>query len=218
MASDLVGTTTLVPPAELHHFHRNARIGDVDAIASSLIAHGQYTPIIVNTGDQTGRPNEVLAGNHTLMAFQTLAVRNPFEKQWNAIKVHWVDVDDTGADRINIVDNRAFEQGEGIDTTIAFEMLKELETLDGTGYGQADLDAMDKLMDGVEPPAEPDPKPPPPDRAERAIGYTIVFDDHDQEQRWFEFVKWLKTEYEDDDLTLAERLIEHLDATAGQRA
>ncbi|WP_233717036.1 hypothetical protein [Mycolicibacterium vinylchloridicum] len=41
----------------------------MDAIAESLSqSYGQYRTIVVNKGTLTGRPNEVLAGDHTLMA------------------------------------------------------------------------------------------------------------------------------------------------------
>ena len=54
------------PVDDLAPYHRNPRRGDVKAIARSLETNGQYRPIVVNLGTHTGRPNEVLAGNHTL--------------------------------------------------------------------------------------------------------------------------------------------------------
>jgi hypothetical protein len=218
MASELSGTTTVVPTSELTLFHRNARKGDVDAIMASLVANGQYTPIVVNTGTQTGRPNEVLAGNHTLLAFRSLRAINPFEHGWDLIKVHWVDEDDEGASRINAADNQTWELGEGTDREMVFELLGEIGTK-GTGYSDDEFDALEKAIAKAADAGDEDPEPPPTqEKAERAIGYTIVFDDVEQEGRWFEFVRWLKSEYPDDDLTIAERLLTHLDATAGQRA
>lgn len=60
--------------AELSTFERNPRRGDVAAIAESLTRHGQYRPIVVNAGSLTGRVNEVLAGNHTLLAAKHLGL------------------------------------------------------------------------------------------------------------------------------------------------
>lgn len=53
---------------ELSTYHRNPRRGAVGMIAESLKARGQYRAIVVNLGRLTGRPLEVLAGNHTLLA------------------------------------------------------------------------------------------------------------------------------------------------------
>lgn len=222
------GTTTLVRPAELSTFHRNARIGDVDAIAGSLKANGQFKPIVVNIGTHTSRPNEVLAGNHTLKAFRDLAEQNPFDERWTYISVHWVDVDDDMATRIVLVDNRTFEQGEfDADTLVA--LLNTVGTT-GTAYSDADLDALEATLDrppvegsedndnGDDPPlSEPDPPPLGP-ASEPAVSYTITFDDEAQQDAWFAFVKWLKDQYPDPDLTLAERLVSHLQDTAKERA
>lgn len=56
------------PVDDLNLFHKNPRQGDITAIAESLAVRGQYRPIVVNEGTLTGRPLEVLAGNHTLLA------------------------------------------------------------------------------------------------------------------------------------------------------
>jgi hypothetical protein len=220
--SPLVGTTTLVKPSELSVFHRNARIGDVDAIAGSLKANGQFKPLVVNIGTHTGRPNEVLAGNHTLKAFRDLAEQNPFDQRWAHVAVHWVDVDDDMATRIVLVDNRSFDAGE-FDTDTLVALLGEVGTT-GTGYSDADLDALEATLDrpaapDVEPPEE-DPELEPPvlgPASESAISFTITFDDEPQQEMWFAFVKWLKDQYPDPDLTLAERVVSHLNETEGSR-
>ena len=220
-SASAVGTTTLVRPADLSTFHKNARIGDVDAIAGSLKANGQFKPIVVNIGTHTGRPHEVLAGNHTLKAFRNLAEQNPFDEQWSHIAVHWVDVDEDMATRIVLVDNRSFEQGEfDADTLVA--LLNTVGTT-GTAYSDADLDALEATLDKppageTDEPDAPEPDPPPlPPQVEAAVSYTITFDDENQQESWFAFVKWLKEQYPSDDLTLAERLVEHLQDTAGER-
>lgn len=84
--------------SELVTFERNPRRGDVDAIAESLTKHGQYRPIVVNAGTKTGRKNEVLAGNHTLLAARQLG--------WEAIECALVDYDEKDARSVVLADNR----------------------------------------------------------------------------------------------------------------
>lgn len=124
-----------VPIGGLNPYHRNPRNGDIPAIVKSLTVNGQYKAIVVNRGTHTGRPNEILAGNHTYAAAVELG--------WDRIAVTWVDVDDEAAARIVIVDNRTSDLA-GYDTTLLAEILAELPSLDGTGYDQ---DALDELLD-----------------------------------------------------------------------
>lgn len=221
MASEpsvLVGTTTRVSPAELSIYHRNARVGDVDAVMGSLKANGQFKPLCVNIGTKTGRPNEVLAGNHTLKAFRNLAEQNPFDDQWSKIAVHWVDVDDEMATRIVLVDNRSFEDG-GFDVAELVELLNEVGTT-GTGYSDADLDDLEAAINRIVGPGDRGdgaPALPGDDTDDKAIRYTIVFDDEDQQDSWFGFIKLLKDQYPDTGMTVAERITEHLKDTAGER-
>ncbi|SLH43249.1 hypothetical protein [Mycobacteroides abscessus] len=221
MASEpsvLVGTTTRVSPAELSIYHRNARVGDVDAVMGSLKANGQFKPLCVNIGTKTGRPNEVLAGNHTLKAFRNLAEQNPFDDQWSKIAVHWVDVDDEMATRIVLVDNRSFEDG-GFDVAELVELLNEVGTT-GTGYSDSDLDDLEAAINRIVGPGDRGdgaPALPGDDTDDKAIRYTIVFDDEDQQDSWFGFIKLLKDQYPDTGMTVAERIAEHLKDTAGER-
>lgn len=142
MAS-LTGKTTAVAPSTLNVFHRNPRHGDTAAIAASLKAHGQYKPITVNIGTSTGRPHEVLAGNHTLMAFRDLAERDAFDDRWAKILVHWVDVDDDMCNRIVIADNRTSELGYTDNDTL-HELLASFEGTDlsGLGFTTEDITAL----------------------------------------------------------------------------
>ncbi len=127
-----------VPVDDLARYHRNPRRGNVEAVAESLRVNGQFKPIVANRGTLTGRPNEILAGNHTLDAAILCG--------WDRIAVTWVDVDDEAAARIVIVDNRTSDLA-GYDTVLLADILAELPDLDGTGYDQ---DALDSLLDDVE--------------------------------------------------------------------
>ena len=122
---------------ELAGYHRNPRRGDVDAIARSLEINGQYRPIVVNIGTHTGRPLEVLAGNHTLAGARQLG--------WPTIQATTVDVDDLAAARIVAADNRTADLG-GYDDTILAELLAQIAEspigLAGTGYDPDQLAEM----------------------------------------------------------------------------
>ncbi|WP_449768956.1 ParB N-terminal domain-containing protein [Kitasatospora griseola] len=114
----------------------------MNAVADSLRVNGQFRPIVVNRGTLTGRPNEILAGNHTWDAAK--------QRGWDQIAVTWVDVDDDAAARIVIVDNRTSDLA-GYDTELLADILSALPDLDGTGYDQA---ALDDLLDSVELPSQ----------------------------------------------------------------
>ncbi|WP_248240575.1 DNA modification methylase [Microbacterium kunmingense] len=119
--------------ADLSLFHRNPRRGDVRAIAESLTAHGQYRPLVVNVGTLTGRPNEILAGNHTYLAACSLG--------WETVQATTVDVDDATATRIVLADNRLADLGSYDDADLV-TALAAAGDLDGTGYTQGDLDTL----------------------------------------------------------------------------
>lgn len=142
------GNTTRVHPSELSTYYKNPRRGDVTLIAGSLKTHGQYKPICANIGTKTGRANEVLAGNHTLMAFRDLAETNPDDHRWDAVAVHWVDVDEDTAARIVAVDNRASEVGTN-DNEVLLELLQGLGgDLTGTGFDDDYVQMLVELTGG----------------------------------------------------------------------
>ncbi|MGB8946498.1 MAG: ParB/RepB/Spo0J family partition protein [Streptomyces sp.] len=149
-----------VPVDELAPYHRNPRTGDLDSIAESLSTHGQYRPIVVNRGSLTGRPNEVLAGNHTLKAAKQLG--------WAEIAVTWLDVDDEAASKIVIVDNRTSDLA-GYDTVLLADILTDLPDLQGTGYEQEKLD---QLLDET---ALPAPIELPSDGADSGAAATVDY-------------------------------------------
>lgn len=120
-----------VSTADLRLYHQNPRVGDVKKIAESLTVNGQYRALAVNRGTHTGRANEVLAGNHTLLAARDLG--------WSEVGITWVDVDDDQAARIVLADNRTADVASYEDRLLA-ELLGELPDLDGTGYDPGDLD------------------------------------------------------------------------------
>lgn len=142
------GTLETHHPGDLSLFHMNPRVGDVDAIAASLRAHGQYKPVVVNRGTHTGRPFEVLAGNHTVKAFRDLVEAHPEEDGWRQVSCWVVDVDEDRAARIVAVDNRTADIGS-FDDQVLVDLLESLPSLEGTGYSDDDLAMLTDLLDGA---------------------------------------------------------------------
>ena len=139
-----------LPVEGLQTFAGNPRKGAVDQIAKSLEKHGQYRPFVVNRGSSTGRPLEVLAGNHTLLAARSLA--------WSHIDAAVVDVDDSTAKSIVASDNRLADLG-GYNDAALFDLLDSLDDLSGTGYGIADLEGLRKDLFPPEVLTDPDEAP-----------------------------------------------------------
>lgn len=139
-ANILVESVEAVDVRSLNMFHKNPRVGNVDKIAESLKKNGQFKPIVVNRGSLTGRPMEILAGNHTWLGTK----RNGDAK----VLAAYVDVDEDTATRINIADNKTADEGSYDDTILA-ELLASLPDAVGTGYSQNELD---ELINSIEVP------------------------------------------------------------------
>ena len=149
MTTPGIGDTRTLPTTQINLFHKNPRRGDVEAIAGSLQAHGQFRPIVVNEGTHTGRPMETLAGNHTLKAVRLLAERNPEDPRWQQVECYVVDVDEDRATRIVLADNRTSDLGS-YDDDILLDVLESVDhDLDGTGYDYDDLEMIREMADGA---------------------------------------------------------------------
>lgn len=160
-----IGAPETLDISELSLYHRNPRRGDVAAIAASMAANGVYKPLVVNRGSHTGRPMEVLAGNHSLRALRLLTEQEPDQTRWRRADCWVVDVDDDRAARIVLADNRTADLGD-YDTAELAELLSGLDgDLAGTGYDLDDLADLAAALDdaaGVELTGDPDAAPPPP--------------------------------------------------------
>ena len=183
--------TVSVPLDSLIEYPGNPRKGDVDAIAESLKVNGQYRPIVVQAS--TGR---VLAGNHTMRAARKLG--------WTEIEVVEIDVDEEGAKRIVLADNRTGDQST-YDYDALANMLKSMPDLDGTGWDES---ALNSLIDNVSGISLPDLNYE--DTGSRGLGtpivhYDIVFDDEEQQATFYNLVRYLKVKYPDAG-SLGERL------------
>jgi Domain of unknown function (DUF4417)/ParB-like nuclease domain len=127
-----------VPLRGLNYYYKNPRRGNVEKVAESLKANGQFKPIVVNIGTHTGRANEILAGNHTTKAARSL--------KWSSLDVMWVDVSEEHARRIVLADNGSTDDAT-YDNSILAELIEaqkdSVNTLVGTTYSD---DALGKLM------------------------------------------------------------------------
>lgn len=126
-------TITDMPVGDLALLPGNPRQGDIGAVAESMRVNGVYQPIIVNRGTHTGRPLEVIAGNHRAQAAQQLG--------HDTIPAVILDVDDDAARRIALADNRTSDLAD-YDQDALLLMLQALPDLTGTGYDGDDLDQL----------------------------------------------------------------------------
>lgn len=203
----------------------NSRQGHVDSVAASLKEYQQMKPIVVRreeNGDEI-----VLAGNTTLRAARLLG--------WTHVAVTWADdYSDTKAIGFAVTDNHTSDLGHTDDELLVkqLEQIREDEDvwkassftdddLDITSYDDDAIDLGDWEPQGGNDTPRPvvgeddeeddvddtPAKPRPPGNP--VIQYAIVFDDEEQQQRWFAFIRQLKTTYPDLD-TVAARLDEHI--------
>lgn len=131
--------TRSVPVDDLRPYPGNPRIGNVELIADSLRANGQYRPIVVREST-----SEILAGNHTWQAAKRLG--------WESIEATFVDVDDATARRIVLVDNRSNDIASydaAILTDLLATVAEEGESLVGTGYSDDDLERLLAVTTGT---------------------------------------------------------------------
>ena len=126
-----------IPVTVLKPYDGNARLGNVAMIAESLRVNGQYRPIVVRKGT-----NEILAGNHTWRAAVELG--------WSSVKAVFVEVDDDGARRIVLVDNRSNDVA-GYDDSALVALLGSLPTLEGTGFDQESVDSLLASLEASKP-------------------------------------------------------------------
>jgi len=137
MKADIkVGQVESVPIGTLSSYPVNPRRGDIEAIAQSLKAHGQYRPIVVQYGT-----NFILAGNHTYKAAKKLG--------WKKIKVTYIDVPEDRARQIVLADNRLTDLASYNEPMLK-NLLISLPDLEGTGFTSSDVDNLDRLISGLD--------------------------------------------------------------------
>lgn len=130
-------TLTTMSAADLRPFPGNPRRGDIDAIRESIRKNGFFGALVVRSGT-----NEILAGNHRFRAGVAEGL--------TSFPVHVVDVDDAGARRILLADNKTGDRAT-YDTEALADILRSVaEGIDelnasvfaGTGYSLPEVDAL----------------------------------------------------------------------------
>lgn len=123
--------TLMVPVQGIHPHPHNANNGDVDEIVASILTNGVYRPIYA-TADGT-----IVAGHHLYAALLELGALK--------VPVIQVDVDESGARRILLADNRIAALAR-VDDGLLMDLLKmvseEDKGLTGTGYDDRYLTAL----------------------------------------------------------------------------
>jgi ParB-like nuclease domain len=120
--------------AELVPDSRNARKGDVEAIAASLAEFGQHRPLVIQRSTM-----RIISGNHTALAASSLG--------WTHVDVTYVDDDDEKAIRRGIADNATADKAKW-DDAILKELLDEVGT-DVPGITRNDVGRLYKEL-GIE--------------------------------------------------------------------
>jgi len=131
---------------------RNPRVGDVDKIRESIRTNGFYGVVVAQRS--TGY---VLAGNHRVLAAKAEGLTH--------LPVTWIECDDETATRILLVDNRASDVAIYDDREL-LAILQEFDIGDlfGTGWTDADIEELEKLVGTVDedvaqiPEIEPEPE------------------------------------------------------------
>ena len=171
-----IGALETVSTKDLNVYYKNARRGDVDLIAESMQRNGVYKPLVVNRGTKTGRPMEVLCGNHSLMAIRRLADENPRDERWQTVDVYVIDVDEQQAARTVIADNKASDEAT-YEVEELVNLLTELPDLSGTGF---DRDELDELLEALDAPELEEETPP---EETTNDGYDLLVECTDAEER-----------------------------------
>ena len=201
--------------SEIQEADRNVKDHDIGSIHESMNRFGFTSPLLLN--ETTGK---LVAGHGRIEALKQ-------KKQFNEPAPVNIKVDDESGDWLVpvirgvsfkseeeaqaylLADNRLVELG-GWDTGALIEELEKIAeetSLQGTGFDEADIQAMyedlEKAVGEGSDKGLPVGKP----------SYEIIFDDETQQAMFFEFVSWLKKNYDGE--TVGERLYQHIEICLG---
>lgn len=189
----------MVSPKVLIPWAKNPRVNDaaIDEVAASIKRFGFAAPILARKADR-----RIIAGHTRHLAALKLNLLK--------VPVRYLDLTETEADALALADNKLGEIAAWDDKKLA-AILEELRVTDtdllGLGFG--DLDDIDKIIkdaaatiDGA---GDDSSGPVAPDGTKKGsrtsfapvIKYEIVFENSQQQDRWFEYLKALKLEHPD---------------------
>ena len=206
----------LTPLSEITEADRNVKDHDIGAIHESMNRFGFTSPLLMNEATK-----KLVAGHGRVEALRQ-------KKQFGEEAPNNIEVGDNGdwlvpiirgvyfkneeeAQAYLLADNRLTELG-GWNTTALVEELQKLaesSSLEGTGFDDADLNA---LMEEYESSSDDGS-----DSSLLPVGapkYEIVFDDESQQAMWFTFLNWLKDNTDGE--TIGERLYQHIELILGE--
>ena len=179
-------------------YHNNPRKNQtIDAIASSINEYGFQQPIVVD------KNMVVIVGHTRLLGAKKLGL--------DKVPIQIADLTQAQAKAYRIADNKLNEGSEWDYTKLHNELAELLDDnydITNLGFHPQELD--DFLNDTYDGDAEQGIETVENHTASGVIiQYNIIFDDDDQQQTWFNFIKFLKAHYPDMD-TIGERLTEFI--------
>lgn len=181
-------------------YHNNPRKNQtIEAIASSINEYGFQQPIVVD------KNMVVIVGHTRLLGAKKLGL--------NKVPIQVADLSQAQAKAYRIADNKLNEGSEWDYTKLHNELAELLDDnydITNLGFHPQELD--DFLNDTYDGDAEQGIETVENQSASGVIiQYNIIFDDDDQQQTWFNFIKFLKANYPDMD-TIGERLTQFIKA------
>ena len=199
--------------SEIKEADINVKDHDLGAIHESINRFGFTSPLLLN--EKTG---QLVAGHGRLQALlqkKQLKEEAPANikvddnDDWYVPVIRGVSFkNEQEAQAYLIADNRLTELGGWNNDELVKELekLAEQSSLDGTGFDLSNMQELyDDLQQGVEEAAESIPT--------TKLKYEIEFDDETQQAIFFEFIAWLKKNYDGE--TVGERLYQHIELCLG---
>ncbi len=199
--------------SEIKEADINVKDHDLGAIHESMNRFGFTSPLLLN--EKTG---QLVAGHGRLQALlqkKQLKEEAPANikvddnDDWYVPVIRGVSFkNEQEAQAYLIADNRLTELGGWNNDELVKELekLAEQSSLDGTGFDLSNMQELyDDLQQGVEEAAESIPT--------TKLKYEIEFDDETQQAIFFEFIAWLKKNYDGE--TVGERLYQHIELCLG---
>lgn len=163
----------------------NPRRGDIEAVKRSVLAFKMRKPVVAMS-DGT-----ITAGHHLYYACSELG--------YQELAVVFVDDDLATAKAYSLADNRSAELGSYDDDLLA-AMIRDVHDDEALFLATSYTEEFYQKLLGEDEPIDFDDAPAP----QPVVAYNIIFDNEDQQARFYGFIRWLKTEVDGD--TVAERL------------
>ncbi len=198
----------LVAPDALRPYAANPRTHSeeqVARIAASIIERGFTNPILVDS------EGGVIAGHGRLLAAKKLGLEH--------VPVIELGHLSPAQRRALVIADNKLALDAGWDEPLLQAELRALEadglTLASAGFSDGELAEMEARL--FAPPEHDGDLGGSPGLGTPVISFTIIFDDQEQQDYWFAFVRWLKGVPSAPDATVASRLIAYLQAVSDTR-